>query len=525
MKLYNIFLLIVAIIASIFVSFYAIDKRYIGMDQVQHFYDMKKWYDSNKLPTTGARFIASGIINGEFTTPRVPGGAYYIFYTLFYKLANENLVKARIINFIFNFIILSIFLIWFYKKFDIFITSIISALILCNPYIILAITDFWNPNITLIFSFLFFIFLFEYIGNDSKKIKQISAILIFPILALMAQGHFVVFFSMVPTIIIYLIIRFKTTKQYILYWSIGVFIAFLLYLPYLISEIQSNFNNLKLAINIRDSLNKIPFPQIYALLIFPTNEMSSMIGTRFGSVYYFWTKNGIYFYGLIFLILSILISMFVFFKSIMIIIKNKNIEDKLTKTVIEMFYIFLMFIPITILSFIIFRSKPGTFHYLYSAFSISFITYILFFKFHENDFNNKKKLFISIFFILNVFAVSGEMYIYFKLFQEPRSEKVLYSIADFINNDSKGKKIAIYDGFSGIVHKQFEDIFKIYFKNINLNISDSPDILYAIRDDILINNWDKDRNNREMQYLINNNAIELTNIAGYTIFKFPKIPD
>lgn len=226
-----------------------------------------------------------------------------------------------------------------------------------------------------------------------------------------------------------------------------------------------------------------------------------------------------------FLILSVLISIFLFFKSIIIIIKNKNIEDKLTKTVIEMFYIFLMFIPITILSFIIFRSKPGTFHYLYSAFSISFITYILFLKFYENDFNNKKKLFISIFFILNVFAVSGEMYRYFRLFQEPRNEKVLYSIADFINNDSKGKKIAIYDDFSGIVHKQFEDIFKIYFKNINLNISESPDILYAIRDDILINNWDKDRNNREMQYLINNNAIELTNIAGYTIFKFPKIPD
>lgn len=524
-KVYSIILIIISIISCVFISFYAVDKRYIGMDQVQHFYDMKKWYDSNKLPATGARFIASEIINGEFTTPRVPGGVYYIFYTLFYKLANENLVKARIINFIFNFIILSIFLIWIYKKFGIFITSIMSALVLCNPYIILGVTDFWNPNITLIFSFLFFIFLFEYINNDNKKIKQISAIFIFPILAVMAQGHFVVFFSMVPTIIIYLIIRFKNTKQYILYWTIGVFISFLLYLPYLVSEIQNNFTNIKLAMNIRENLNKIPFPQIYALLIFPTNEVSSMIGTRFGSVYYFWTKNGIYFYGLVFLILSVLISIFLFFKSIIIIIKNKNIEDKLTKTVIEMFYIFLMFIPITILSFIIFRSKPGTFHYLYSAFSISFITYILFLKFYENDFNNKKKLFISIFFILNVFAVSGEMYRYFRLFQEPRSEKVLYSIADFINNDSKGKKIAIYDGFSGIVHKQFEDIFKIYFKNINLNISESPDILYAIRDDILINNWDKDRNNREMQYLINNNAIELTNIAGYTIFKFPKIPD
>ena len=527
MKLFSIILICISVILSIFISCYALDKRYIGMDQVQHFYDMTKWYNSGKIPTTGARFIASEIINDEFTTPRVPGGIYYIFYTLFYRLSGENLIRARTINFIFNFFILLIFLIWFYKKFGIFISSIITALILCNPYVILAITDFWNPNITLIFSFLFFIFLFEYIYNDNKKIKQTSAIFVFPILAVMAQGHFVVFFSMVPTIIVYLIINFKTTKQYFLYWVIGIFVSFLLYFPYLISEIQSGFVNMKLAMNIRDSLYKIPLPQFYALLLFPTNEMSSMIGTRFGSVYYLWTGNGVYFYGLVFVILSILISIFLFFKSIIIVIKNKNNTsyDKLIKTSIEMFYIFLIFIPITILSFIIFRSKPGTFHYLYSAFSISFITYIIFFKYYEKYFSKNKKSLISIFFILNVFAVSGEMYRYFNLFQEPRSEEKLYEVANFIKNDAKDKKIAIYDNFSGIINKQFEDIFTIYFNNIDLNISEQPDILYAIRDDILIHNWDEDRNNNDMKYLIENNAVKLTNIAGYTIFKFPKIPD
>ena len=262
MKLYSISLIVISAILCLFISFYAIDKRYIGMDQVQHFYDMKKWYDSGKLPTTGARFIASSIIDGEFTTPRVPGGAYYIFYTLFYKLANDSLIKARIINLIFSFFILSLFLIWLYKKFGIFIASIMTALVLCNPYVIMSITDFWNPNITLIFSFLFFILLFEYIDSSSDKIKKASSIFIFPILAIMAQGHFVVFFSMVPTIIIYLIIRFKNTKNYLLYWTLGVFISFLLYLPYLISEFQSGFNNINLAINIRDRINKIPIPQI-----------------------------------------------------------------------------------------------------------------------------------------------------------------------------------------------------------------------------------------------------------------------
>lgn len=37
--------------------------------------------------------------------------------------------------------------------------------------------------------------------------------------------------------------------------------------------------------------------------------------------------------------------------------------------------------------------------------------------------------------------------------------------------------------------------------------------------------YDKERENREMQYLYDNNATEITNIGGYTIFKFPKIPN
>lgn len=340
----------------------------------------------------------------------------------------------------------------------------------------------------------------------------------------MAQGHFVVFFSMIPTIIVYLIIRFKNTKNYLLYWSLGVFISFLLYLPYIISEFQSGFNNINLAMNIRDSLNKIPFPQIYALIIFPTNEMSSLIGTRFNSILYFWTKDGVYIYSLIFLFLSLLLSIFMFFYSIFVFVKNNKLLKNTNKTLKEIFFIFLIFIPITILSFIIFRSKSGTFHYLYSAFSISFITFIIFFKINENRLKNNVKILISVFFVLNSFAVFLEVYRYIKLFQEPRSEKVLYDVANFIKNDSKGKKLAIYDNFSGIVNKQFEDIFKIYFKDVNLNISSNPDILYAVRDNIVRENWDDNRNNNEMKYLIDNNASKLTNIGGYTIYKFPKIP-
>ena len=405
-RAFSIILIIFSIVCSVYIQNYAFGRRAILIDQVQHFYDMKKWIENGKLPTTGARFIASQVINEELTTPRVPGGIYYIFYALFYKLGGENISNARLINLIFSLFILSIFLIWFYKKFGLFLTSIMMAFLLCNPYIMTAITNFWNPNITLLFSFFFFIFLFEYINNENQKIKKISASLIFPTLAIMAQGHFTVFFSMIPTLIIYLTIRFKNTKKYLPYFFLSVFISFLLYLPYLITEMQNGFNNLHLALNIRENLQKIPFPQIYFLLLFPTNEMSAIFGTRIGSFIYFWFTKPIYFYGLIFLIISVIFSGFAFVRSFIFLIKKQNVNDNIEKTFKELIFILFLFIPTTILSFIIFRSKPGTFHYLNSAFSISFIPIILLFYQIRNKIQDKLQI------QNNNIRVSSYIYIY-----------------------------------------------------------------------------------------------------------------
>lgn len=73
-------LIIFTIVANLFLDYYIIPKRLTRIDQSQHFYDMKKWCKSGKLPTTSARFIASQVVNEEFTTPRVPGGVLYILY-------------------------------------------------------------------------------------------------------------------------------------------------------------------------------------------------------------------------------------------------------------------------------------------------------------------------------------------------------------------------------------------------------------------------------------------------------------
>lgn len=526
-NIFSVILIIVSIIFSIIIQYYSFDKRAIGRDQTLHFYDMKKWYESGKLPTTSARFIGTAVVKEEFTTPRVPGGIYYIFYVLFYKLGNENLNSARFINLIFSLLIVSIFLIWLYKRFGLFIVSVMTPFILCNPYVIMAITDFWNPNVTLLFSFIFFIFLFEYIYSDNEIVKKISMSLIFPMLAIMAQAHFTVFFSMVPTLIVYLIIRFKNTKKYILYCGISIFISFLLYLPYLIFELKSNFNNLYLALGVRESLNKFPFPQVHSLLFFPTNEMSTFFGTRIHAIIHFWFSKPVYIYGLIFLFISVIFSIFAFIRAFIFLMKRNNINDNMCKTFKELSLILFLFIVVTIASFIIFRSKPGGFHYLYSAFSISFVPILLFFFQNEKKFKNNIKIFSVLFavLILNVFAITGELKRYYRIFEEPRNYNNLEKLVKYIKNDAGDKKIKIYNNFGGNMEYQYEDIFLTYFPEYNINTSDNPEILYSIRDDISRLNWIKNRNDREMQYLIDNNAIELTNIAGYTIFKFPKVPD
>ena len=110
-----------------------------------------------------------------------------------------------------------------------FITfAIMTALMSVNVYFLGAGNSTWNPNITLAFSFLFLPILYEYIYNENKNKKIICGILLFPILALIAQCHFSNFFSMIPALIIFFIIRWeKDTNKNLLPLTAGVFISFL----------------------------------------------------------------------------------------------------------------------------------------------------------------------------------------------------------------------------------------------------------------------------------------------------------
>lgn len=477
---------------------------------------MKKWYESGKFPTTSARFIASEVVNEELTTPRVPGGAYYIFYTLFYKLSGESLLGARIINFIFNLLIISIFLFWLYKKFGFFILGFITPLILCNGYFIIAITDFWNPNYTLIFSFIFFIFLFEYIDDteeDSKRknIIRFSAVLVFPILAIMAQGHFFTFFSIIPTVILYLIIKYKRTLKYIVFWSIGVFISFLEYLPYLISEFNNNFSNLKMVLNLSSGFRRFLFPQVYALLLFPTNEISNFFGTTIHSIVFFWENNNFRILGILFLFITALFSLFCFIRAVYILfIKRKINIDSNESVVIEMFKLYLLFIFVTIFINLILKSKIALFHYQYGVYSISFLPIILFFTQWKSKLQNNNKL-LYLFFLLvsfNIIAISTELYSYAKNFHVPRNMKNIELVINDIYKYSNGDEINLIE--SAVDNNIYRDIAITFFPEKIWKQNDNSTNIYFVFDKLSIISKPKEYISNYMIY-INNNSILLTN--------------
>ncbi|WP_297246553.1 hypothetical protein [uncultured Brachyspira sp.] len=435
----SLLIILLSIVINISISLYSIPYR-ATLDDFQHFYDMYKWYEKKEIPYTGTRFELCDTYKEEFTMPRVPGGIYYIIYTLFYKLSSENLNTAKIINYVFSLIIIIIFLIWVGKRFDYIVLAFMSVLILCNGYLIRALTLFWNPNIALIFSFIFFIFMFEYVYESNDAMVKLSAVFIFPVLAIMAQAHFSVFFSMVPTVIIYLLIKFKKTLKYIFYWIIGIFISFLLYLPYLVHEINNNFYNTVLMLQKKGETSNIGFPQYQAFVLFPSNEMSSIYMRNLDNILNFWFSNPSFVYGFILLILSLIFTAICLIGSFYIIINKKQfiLQTKKEIAAREMFLILLLSIIVSTIFFMIAPPRTSSFHYLYGVFALSFSP-ILFFilKFEEKLINRRYVLYILfLFLIFYSFAMFGTVKRYIDNYEYNMSVNVHKEIENYIKKQN-----------------------------------------------------------------------------------------
>ncbi|ADG72648.1 hypothetical protein [Brachyspira murdochii] len=449
----SILLLIISICLTIFTRVYSFPKAGTDfVDFLTHFYDMKKYYDNNTIPTVGARF-QMGPLTQE-VAPRVPGGFFYIHYLMCYKLAHENIELARVFNFVTMFLPAIIFLLWVYKRFGISIMSILSVLTLFNVYFVYTNNIFYNPNITLSLSFLLIPLLGEYIIGDRP---YIPAMMFFPLLALMGQAHFAVYYGIVPTIIVYLIIRYKYTIKNIKALSVGVFLAFLTYLPYLVSEIKNGFYNTNKMLNFSatsDLRQVFPFPQVHSLLMFPTNEFSVMYSANnFTKIMSFYLNNNPFFvFTLAVLIISILVIFIAFLYSAINFFKNKQYkfdiktDDKLLFLTKELMLIFLLYFPVTIAVTFLGRGVSGQFRYHFGAFSLSFVPMLYLLYNLSIRLKYKYINYLSIFYMLSALAMTFNIVIFYKNYQEPYKWKSYIDTVQNIANDADGEKFIIENG-------------------------------------------------------------------------------
>ena len=386
-----IVLSIIVIIIAIALRLYIYNKSVVGyprgLDGEYQFYQLKKHIAEKRFPIEGV-FLNSPDTYDNEDNARVPGGYFYLSYILKYFIGGNTYEGARLVNLITSILISIIFFVWLYKRFNITTFFIILALMSVNVYFLQAGNFIYNPHNPLILSFIFIPILYEYLYNDKKFIY---AVLLFPILALAAQCHFSNFFSIIPSLIVFLI--------------------FLTYLPYLIYQFQNNFESLTKILSRKSELDAnyiIQPPQIYSIFLFTTNEsgrkyvngIKDIINSYFGN-------NPLYIFTFIFYILSILIALFILIYTYKHFFTKKMFtdDDKKTNTLKDLLLFYIVYILSTIVFYMVGGiAGGGRPHYFYSSFTLGFIPFIYFI---ENITYTKSKYinYFCLYAILNIIAI------------------------------------------------------------------------------------------------------------------------
>ncbi|OEJ14783.1 hypothetical protein BFL38_08065 [Brachyspira hampsonii] len=434
-------LIVLSIIISLISSFYFQKDYFLSNDNEQHFYEMRTAHDNKEIPHTGARLVTSGLLVDDIA--RVPGAGFYSKFLLLFNLGGENYYTARIIDVSLYLLVLFIFLIWIYFRFGFVSAAIMTSFMAVNCIIFEAVTSFTNPNPVVMFSFLFCMFFVEYLRDE--KYSKVFASLLFPVLAIMGQFHFAVYYGIVPTLLVYLIIKRDYSKKYFKYLALGVFISFLLYLPYLIAEIQNGFNNSLKMINLSKGYT-VPFykrfPQIYAQIIFPTFTLNK-----------FDVKTALTYWGIFspIVIITIIVSHVIviasFVYSIMFLYKKDLFRGKRFKNdavLKEVLFFYFLYIPVAILCPMILKGKGGGYVYHFSMFALSFFTILLFTNYLYYE---KTKLFnlLIIFMFIHILAVPWHYYKqndYFSLIG--KKQRLTYDIVKNMAKDADGKPFTLY---------------------------------------------------------------------------------
>ena len=435
-------LIICAIIISVISNFYFQRNSFLSTDNEQHFYDMRKAYDDKYIPHTGARLVTSGLLVDD-SIPRVPGAGFYSKFLLLFNLSGANYYIARIIDVSLYLLVLFIFLIWLYFRFGFISAAIMTSFIAVNCILFEATTSFTNPNSVVMFSFLFCMFFVEYLRDT--KYSKIFAALLFPVLAIMGQFHFAVYYGIVPTLLVYLIIKRNYSKKYFKYLALGVFISFLLYLPYLIVEIQNGFDNSLKMINLSKGYT-VPFykrfPQIYAQIIYPTFTLNK-----------FDVKTAFTYWGvfspivIIAIIISHVIVIASFVYSIIFLCKKdlfKGQRFKNDSLLKEALFFYFLYIPVAILCPMILKGKGGGYVYHFSIYALSFFTILLFANYLYYQ-KNKLFMFLVIFMFIHILAVPWHYYKQtYKYSLVGKKQRLAYDVVKNMAKDANGEYYKLY---------------------------------------------------------------------------------
>lgn len=403
---------ITAIIIGIVIRFYLYNRTIVGypvgVDGEYQLYQLQKHINEKRFPIEGV-FLNSPETYDNEENARVPGGYFYLSYMFKYLIGGQTYEGARLVNLITSILVSIIFFVWIYKRFSLTAFSIILLLMSVNIYFLNSGNNIYNPNNPLILSFIFLPVLYEYLYNDKKFIY---AVLLFPILALSAQCHFSNFFSIIPSLIVFLIIRWKKdTKKNIIPLSIGVFISFLTYLPYLIYQFQNNFEGLLKILGRKSELSSnyvIQPPQVYSIFLFVTNERGGKYVNGLKDIINsYFTSNHLYIFTFIFYVLSFIFALIVLIYAYKHFFTKKMITENSRET--EVLRDLLFFYIVYIISTIVFYMLGGIAgggrpHYFYSSFTLGFVPLIYFI---ENIRYTKTKYinYIFLYTFLNMIAI------------------------------------------------------------------------------------------------------------------------
>lgn len=429
--LYFLFLLMIIVISAAIRS-YTLNNNYMWEDELNHFIEARNYSASHQIPVIGPGLYGTGA--------RIPGGAYFGILSLFGYLSNQPIVFSWLSFSLFLFA--SLVFIWTIKKcYGTFPALIIMGFMLASPTFLGMESRIWNPNFAALFSLLLVSCLLEiFSGND----HPILMFILLPLSAVIGQCHFSAIFYLPLALIIYFIFFYRDRNR--VYFWLGIAGAVLLYIPYLMSELNNGFENTRKILTLSSDKGELRFPVLTFLFLLPSIDMTSLNSGEFlVSMKDFLAMP---WYLVIFVfpaaIISILFSALSFIYTFILILKTSG-KNKISKVKIlfsemdsQIIRFTFLLIGVMTLVFMIFKFPSESPHYYYPVYAFCFIPLLYGIRY----FTDNLKWRHTIVMVLSLWImISGALasYTFFKQAYEPISITNQIKYSQMILDDSSGR--------------------------------------------------------------------------------------